>query len=113
MTIRAALLDADGVFLRIDELADASQITDRHLARITACDLPPGEYRWIPDTKNPFGGAFWPLAWLARLEADRLAVEEAATRAAERARIQALPAGERRAARAALRAERAARRGGR
>jgi hypothetical protein len=108
MTIRAALLDATGVYLRMDELAEVSQITESHLSQIIECDLPAGKYRWIADSTNSFGGAFWPLAWIARIEADRFAVQEAAERAAERERIRALPAELRRAARAAARAERAA-----
>lgn len=64
MTIKAALLDEQGIFLRIDEVADEAALTERHLPQITTCDLPPGRYRWIaqPDDKtNPYGGSFWPL----------------------------------------------------
>lgn len=66
MTIQAALLDADGVFLRIDELASEADLTPLHLAAITSCDLAPGEYKWVPDTANPYGGAFWNIAWLQK-----------------------------------------------
>jgi len=76
MTIKVALLDESGVYLRMDELADESQLTDRHVPRITACDLPAGEYRWVPDERknaagemlNPYGGAFWQVSWLQLVE---------------------------------------------
>jgi hypothetical protein len=64
MSIKAALLDEQGIFLGIDELTDAGQLTDRHLPLITECDLPSGRYRWVPaevTKNNPYGGAFWPL----------------------------------------------------
>lgn len=64
MTLKAALLDEQGIFLRIDELDDAEALTERHLPQITDCDLPPGRYRWVPDpddNANPYGGSFWPL----------------------------------------------------
>lgn len=64
MGIKAALLNEQGIFLGIDELTDAGQLTEQHLPQITECDLPPGRYRWVQQdvTKaNPFGGAFWPL----------------------------------------------------
>lgn len=46
MTIRAARLDAQKVFMAIEELADESQLTADHLPAIKDCDLPPGKYRW-------------------------------------------------------------------
>jgi hypothetical protein len=46
MTIRAARLDALGVYQGIDVLDDASHLTPQHLPQITECDLPPGRYRW-------------------------------------------------------------------
>ncbi len=64
MRIKAALLDEQGIFLRVDELDDESQLTDRHLPTITECDLPPGRYRWIADRtdkNNVYGGFFSPL----------------------------------------------------
>ncbi len=67
MTIKAALLDIHGVYLRIDELDDVSALTQHHLPHITECDLLPGKYRWLPDTSNPMGGAFWALTTLARI----------------------------------------------
>lgn len=67
MTIKAALLDENGVYLKIAEVADASQLGERHLPGITACDLPPGQYRWVPDPRNPMGGSFWALKTLARM----------------------------------------------
>lgn len=60
MTIKAALLDEQGIFLRIDELEDEAEITERHLPGITDCDLPAGRYVWRADPSNPYGGAFWP-----------------------------------------------------
>jgi len=106
MTVRAALLDENGVYLRMDELADASALTSRHLAQIRSCDLPPGEYAWISDGKNPEGGAFWSVKWLERIEATRREVARAERRARTMAEIRKLPSGERRAARAAARARR-------
>ena len=64
MTIRAALLDKNGVFQRMDELPGRAQLTSRHLPSITECDLPAGEYVWHPDVKNEFGGAFVSLLML-------------------------------------------------
>jgi hypothetical protein len=61
MSIKAALLDEQGIFLCIDELTDAGQLTDRHLPAITECDLPSGRYFWKADDTNPYGGAFWPI----------------------------------------------------
>jgi len=91
MTIKAALLDApaaggNGVFLRVEELAGEAALTDRHVLAITACDLPPGKYRWVPDTnpKNAFGGAFWPISYLDRLAHDRIEVIRAEARAGAR-----------------------------
>ena len=108
MTVRAALLDANGVYLRMDELASAEQLTPLHLPTITSCDLAPGEYRWITDRQNPFGGAFWPLKWLARVERDRQAVQEAQEKSAEVERLRAIAPEQRRPARAAARATRVA-----
>lgn len=108
MTVRAALLDEKGVYQRMDELADAKALTALHLAQITACDLPAGEYLWIADDKNSMGGAFWPASWLASREADRQAVLQAQEKIAELQRIRALPTDQRRAARASARAARAA-----
>lgn len=106
MTIRAALLDADGVFVRMDTLADARQLTARHLPKITSCDLKPGTYRWVPDPANSYGGAFWPIQWLEQRKADEAAIALSLRKQAELEQVRALPAGARRAARAALRAAR-------
>jgi len=91
MTIRAVLLDAPaaggmGVYLRVDELADETALTERHVPAISACDLPPGKYRWVPDAnpRNPFGGAFWPLNYLNRLAQDQVDVAAAEARAGAR-----------------------------
>ena len=43
--VRAALHDADGVFLRMVEVAK-SELTELHNPAITECDLPPNAYRW-------------------------------------------------------------------
>lgn len=59
--VKAALLDERGVFWRMDELEDESQLTALHLPKITECDLRPGQYRWQADAANPHGGAFVPL----------------------------------------------------
>jgi hypothetical protein len=71
----AALLDENGVFLRMEEVLEP---TNRHLPQITQCDLPSGKYQWVADANNPFGGAFWPVAWLQRVEQDKLDVIAAA-----------------------------------
>ena len=88
MSIKAALLDERGVYLRMDELEDRSELTDRHLPSITACDLPAGRYVWIKDDRlrrdgtliNIYGGAFWEIAWLKRVTATREAALEEARR---------------------------------
>lgn len=82
--MRMALLSPAGVFLRMD---DVEEPTERHLPQITECDLPPGRYKWVPDPDNPFGGAFWEMRWLARVEQDKLdviAASQAAQRLSER-----------------------------
>ena len=67
--MKAALLDApaasgNGVYLRIDELASAADLTDCHVPTITECDLPPGRYVWVPNADprnvrpNKYGGEF-------------------------------------------------------
>lgn len=79
MTITAALLDERGVFLRMDEVENLAALTDRHLPQIVECDLPAGQYLWIPDTRkrpdgrkvNVYDGAFHEVAWLRRLAATR------------------------------------------
>jgi hypothetical protein len=80
--IRAALLDADGVYLRMDELTDPGDLTARHLPQIQSCDLPSGQYRWIADENNPLMGAFWPIKWLERVQDDKAAVIDAGQKAA-------------------------------
>ena len=86
MTIKAALLDERGIYLRMDELEDDSELTALHLTRITVCDLPPARYVWIPDERlkpdrspiNPYGGAFWEIEWLKRVTATHdKAIEDA------------------------------------
>lgn len=67
MTVKAALLDERGVYLRMDELADETQLTAQHVPSITSCDLPPGQYKWIAEEMNEYGGAFWPIKWLKRV----------------------------------------------
>ena len=82
--MRMALLDADGVF---QGLVDAQEITPFHLPQITDCDLPAGKYKWLPDPRNPQGGAFWPVRFLKRIEQDKLdvkAAQEVAQRIAAR-----------------------------
>jgi hypothetical protein len=91
MTIKAALLDAPaaggmGVYVRMDELPDATALTERHVPAVIVCDLPAGKYRWVPDAtgRNPFGGAFWPLNYLNRLAQDQIDVAAAEARVATR-----------------------------
>ena len=82
--MRMALLDADGIY---QGLVDTQEITPLHLPQITTCDLPPGKYRWVPDSGDPLGGAFWPLKFLRQLEQDKLdivAANDLARRMAER-----------------------------
>lgn len=61
MNIKAALLDEQGVFLRMDQVKSKAALTARHVPSITECDLPPGKYKWVEDKENPYGGAFEPL----------------------------------------------------
>ena len=64
MTIKSALLNEQGIFLRVEALDDESQLTAQHVPSITECDLPPGRYRWVPcepQSGNPFGGEFRPI----------------------------------------------------
>jgi hypothetical protein len=63
MSIRAARVDAEGVFVAVDELADAAALTARHLIEVPECDLPPGKYRWD-------GARFVPLPAEQRRQAD-------------------------------------------
>jgi hypothetical protein len=72
--MRAALLSPAGIFLRIEEV---EQLTERHLPQIVECDLPTGQYQWIPDPDNPYGGAFWHVKWVQRVKQDLLDVEKA------------------------------------
>ena len=65
--MHAALLDVRGVYLRMDEV---EQLTEHHLPQITACDLPPGRYLWVPSESSEHGGAFWDLDWLRQICAD-------------------------------------------
>lgn len=77
MKIRAALLTAPpasgkGVFVRIDELDAEDEITENHLRAVTACDLAPNRYVWVPNTSEsarrrfPEGGTFVDHAAIAR-----------------------------------------------
>lgn len=95
MTIKAARLDAAGVYQGIDELPDDSALTPSHLEQITRCDLQPGQYKWIADANNPYGGAFWPLKWLDLQ--DRLQQDIAAAHQRRQIALSGRPA-ERRAA---------------
>lgn len=84
MIISAALLDEQGMFLRMDELASADLLTPQHLPQIRECDLPPGRYLWVPDERthkdgtliNEYGGAFWELDWLRKVDVDRARARE-------------------------------------
>lgn len=71
MTIKAALLDERGIFLRMDEVADETQLTNRHVRSIKSCDLPAGEYLWVAHTRNEFGGEFVSVEWLDSTEKTR------------------------------------------
>lgn len=66
MQIKAALLDENGVYLRMDTLNSYAEITERHLPTIMECDLPSDRYKWVPDTtgSNPYGGRFVALEYL-------------------------------------------------
>lgn len=64
--MRCAVLDADGVYIGMEEVDTP---TARHLPQITACDLPPGEYAWQVDAGNPYGGEFVALPLRLRLAA--------------------------------------------
>lgn len=56
-----AVIDERGVYLGM--FASSFPIAEGHrrLQAIVECDLPVGEYAWVDDETNPFGGAFWPL----------------------------------------------------
>jgi hypothetical protein len=75
--MKAALLGAPaasgkGVYLRMVEVAE-DQLTDRHVPTITECDLPAGEYVWLPHDRNTYGGEFYPRKTLEiRAEDERL-----------------------------------------
>lgn len=79
MGIKAALLDERGIYTGMDEVASVEDFGPRHLPQIVTCDLPPGRYLWVPDDRtapngrpaNPYGGAFWELAWLQRVARTR------------------------------------------
>ena len=75
--MRAALLDEKGIFIGMDETESPGP---RHLPQITNCDLPAGKYVWVPDDRNPVGGAFWPVDWLAHIAATRQSVIDAGLR---------------------------------
>lgn len=77
MTIAAALLDENGIYLRMDYLEDMTQLTERHLPTITSCDLPPGKYKWIwQEQNNPYGGYFEDVGWRSRVDETRLKAEQ-------------------------------------
>lgn len=61
--IKAALLDKDDLYIRIDTLNSEAELTDRHLPQITSCDLEPYRYKWIrsESEKTEFGGSFLPI----------------------------------------------------
>jgi hypothetical protein len=105
--VKAARLDANGVYLGMDDLASPAELTPLHLAQITECDLKPGEYRWIQETGNPgnpYGGAFWSIAWLDRIAQTAAKEEEVRIRRAERSRLRAMPIEQRRSERDRLKA---------
>lgn len=104
MTITAALLDRNDVYLRIDTLPDPSALTPRHLPQITACDLRAGRYKWIADVAGPMGGAFWPLDWLNRTSPDQRAVALHAEIVRLRAANNSLPGPSRTSERSLVRA---------
>lgn len=77
MGIKAVLLtdtpaSGRGLFVRVDELADESKLTENHLPAIAECDLPAGRYVWIPAKSEaerqrfPAGGSFVDQAALER-----------------------------------------------
>ena len=107
MTIRAARIDANGVYLGMEELASEEELTPLHLPKLGECDNPPGEYLWIPEpitAANPHGGAFQSIAWLNYLRAIAAKEEEVRIRRAERQRLRAMPIDQARAERARLKA---------
>lgn len=80
--IRAARVDAGGIFQGVDELPDESALTGAHLAKVKECDLPAGKYKWMADPSAPLGGAFWPIEFLAKVEAARRQVQQEGERKA-------------------------------
>ena len=102
MTIRAARIDANGVYLGMDELASEQELMPFHLPQLGECDNPPGEYLWIPDAANPYRGVFHSIAWLDRVEQIAAKGEEVRARRSERDRLRAMSLEQRRAERARL-----------
>jgi hypothetical protein len=51
-----ALLDDKGVYQGMVEYTHPSELTDKHLPEIDACDLPLGKYYWDAGKKT-----FWPI----------------------------------------------------
>lgn len=45
-TVQIALLDADNVYLGMDEIEEKDLDPDLHVALPGGCDLPPNRYRW-------------------------------------------------------------------
>lgn len=70
--MKCAVLGPGNVYLGMEEVGTP---TDRHLPAITECDLPPGEYRWVADESNPYGGAFVALPGPVRASARALRAE--------------------------------------
>jgi hypothetical protein len=58
---QAAVVDAKGVYLGM--FVEGAEIPEgaRRLPQIQECDLQAGEYAWVDDQENPFGGFFWPV----------------------------------------------------
>jgi hypothetical protein len=55
--IRCALIDERGIYQGMTEI-DESELGPQHLPTITDCDLPAGQYQWVVDAGNPYGGKF-------------------------------------------------------
>lgn len=97
--VRAARLDADGIYVGMDEFDDESGLTPLHLPQITECDRPPGKYKWLADAGNPFGGAFWPVEYLEKVERARSEAEAEASVKGEMTKRSRMNPGEHRRAR--------------
>jgi hypothetical protein len=56
-----AYIDQAGIYAGFFYAKDAPPAGYSPLPQIDNCDLQPGRYRWVPDERAEYGGAFWPV----------------------------------------------------